>query len=787
MKTTLMTLITAFLAFSAAAVEYPMHARVSFDQGNTMVKGAEDAEWSQAPNNTLILPGDVLWSDVGGMTELEFAGGSFVRQADGSKAELVTLPPSGAIKAWNGSFYVHRLDRSTGEFLLETPVGTVQVDKDTAVRVDVEQDGASTVSVRWGAATVLTSHGGGTLVRGGERTWIDPGLLPSSPMPFDMNVQDDFDVWNATRVKLLTGSGKTIPKTVNIHTTNLGYSDLSSTGEWFYVDDRPYWRPTVVTNYVPYRQGHWSYVHGAGHVWVGNHPFSYVTSHYGRWQHHSMHGWMWSYDPVWSPAWVATVRCGDYYVWTPVDYYNRPVMVRQSAYFSLGGVRFGIATSTFVPVRQVYFGASYVSPCSPTIVSYVHRRPTQVNIWNINIGSRNHVRVPYSGELAGRVRNYAPRRHIRGPQRQNATVLAASVRVGKLEGNAGRSRFSTVQRRELRDRRTTANATRRSAATSRQVALRGKDTSYARAVRSNTDLARATQGRATTSSSRRGATTTTATASRGRSAPSGTTRVSREVDTGRTHVRKPAPTRSQPRVATVDMDRTPSKPAPSQRGTSRMAPANPRTAPPSTRTARTQPRTTSTRSSAPRTVSNPSRSTSSRTVSSPSRPASTPTRNRQMSIPAPRRYSATSTMPRPSASMRTSTPSRSQMTTPSRKPAPAPSMRQTRVSTPSASPTPRSVSLPSRSTQRSVSAPSRSSSRASSGGYSSPAPRASSARSQAPSRSSSRSSVAAPRSTSSSRSSSSSSSRAASPSPSRSRSAAPASSSRGSSSRRSGR
>ena len=74
-----------------AAGEHVMHARVSFDEGGGLVKGLEDSDWSHATVNTLVLPGDTLWVDMGGTLELEMAGGSILRMADGSKCEVTSL------------------------------------------------------------------------------------------------------------------------------------------------------------------------------------------------------------------------------------------------------------------------------------------------------------------------------------------------------------------------------------------------------------------------------------------------------------------------------------------------------------------------------------------------------------------------------------------------------------------------------------------------------------------------------------------------------------------------
>lgn len=183
----------------AESTDDAMYARVSFGSGGAMVKGFGDADWSYASVNTLILPGDTLWVDKTGTLEVEMSGGTFLRLADGSKAEVVAAPPEAAIRGWIGAFYVQRVRRSTGAMVFQTPVCSVEADQDTQARFDILSTGATTVSVRWGQATVRGDTGQPVLLQTGQRSYIDPGYLPSDPVPFDRAEEDAFDAWNRER------------------------------------------------------------------------------------------------------------------------------------------------------------------------------------------------------------------------------------------------------------------------------------------------------------------------------------------------------------------------------------------------------------------------------------------------------------------------------------------------------------------------------------------------------------------------------------------------------------
>lgn len=435
----------ALLAFCApsAVAENLLHARVSFDSGGAMIRGTADADWSYATVNTLVLPGDTLWVDKKGTLEVEMSGGTFLRMADGSKAEVVALPPSMLVKGWVGAFYVQRISRSTGEVTFETPVCKVSVQRDSHVRVDVISSGATTVTVRWGRATVWAEGGESTVLAIGQRCYCDPGYLPSEPRPFNRNDEDAFDEWNRERARLLATGSDNVPDPVIVKSEPIGFADLNSYGEWIYEDSVHYWRPTFVVDYIPYRAGHWSFVPGCGYVWVGDYPFCYVTSHYGRWRHHPRYGWLWTYRDTWGPAWVASVRYGPNFVWCPLDPWGYPV-VTTTDYFYVGGLRFGVYASTYCPVDSLFMGPCFVNPCVPSIFYNVPRN--EINIWNIYIGGYDHHhRIPYRDNNI-RVRDYSPRRVIRGFDGSELGKATSRARVAALEVFEGGRSYSAPGR-----------------------------------------------------------------------------------------------------------------------------------------------------------------------------------------------------------------------------------------------------------------------------------------------------------------------------------------------------
>lgn len=471
--------MAAFLAVWTAsgtgtAQEYQMHARVSFDSGGILLKASGADEWTQGTVNTLVTPGDTLWVDREGSTELELADLNFLRLADGSKADIVALPPSANIRGWVGSFYVQRLGRSRGTLQFTTPACAVDISPDSLVRVDIDEAGASVVTVRSGFVRVTTSSGGDTTAADGQRVWVDPGMLPSDPMLFDRTLGDAFDQWNTERVSLLEGGMKTIPTAVPVTGAVIGAADLGSYGEWVYVDRRPYWRPTVVVDYVPYRTGYWNHMPVYGHVWVEPYPFAYVTSHYGRWSFNAGYGWLWNYDPVWAPAWASTVYVRDTFMWAPMDYYGRPVMVAGAATFGVGGFTFCLASTSYMTGTYLSTGYAPVYGVSPVFANrFTGISAREVNIWNINInnnyyggghggggGSRPVVRPQHRPEDTGtlRVRDYAPQRSIRGVPAEGGKGAGLNDRARTLEAGLRRDQFAAKPAAGLRNERSKAPA-----------------------------------------------------------------------------------------------------------------------------------------------------------------------------------------------------------------------------------------------------------------------------------------------------------------------------------------
>lgn len=96
------------------------------------------------------------------------------------------------------------------------------------------------------------------------------------------------------------------------------FDDLSYYGQWYWID--PYgwtWRPTVVSQWQPFTQGHWVWTE-YGWMWADYDPWGWATTHYGYWATDFTLGWIWIPGYTWSPVQCNWILYDDYICWSPV-------------------------------------------------------------------------------------------------------------------------------------------------------------------------------------------------------------------------------------------------------------------------------------------------------------------------------------------------------------------------------------------------------------------------------------------------------------------------------------
>ncbi|MFN3648324.1 MAG: DUF6600 domain-containing protein [Armatimonadota bacterium] len=350
--------ILAGLLFGArpAAADPYASARLSDARGNVSVRGAEETEITYVERNAVLREGDTLWTDRSGNAEIELESGTWVRLSEDTKLELQRLPPSTELRVWTGSVYVDVSDRALTATRLITPVGDVDVEPESVVRIDLSRDESARVSVLHGRARVAPVDGSPVGLQTGERTYLEWGRGVERPSPFSRDELDGFDRYHRERVDYYID--RPVPR--ELERDILGARDLNDYGTWVVVDHVRYYRPTCPPDWRPYSTGYWSYVPSFGYSWVDYSPWGYATSHYGRWRYMPSHGWLWAPGYVWGPSYVYWSNYGSYCGWAPLDPWGRPAYYGPGNFTSFNFI-IDFRSWTFCPRDRFYYGRHHRS------------------------------------------------------------------------------------------------------------------------------------------------------------------------------------------------------------------------------------------------------------------------------------------------------------------------------------------------------------------------------------------------------------------------------------------
>lgn len=422
-------------AQQAPAVSDAGVARLSVMQGDVSSQRGTNGDWAAAAVNEPLLEGDSIATAAGARGEVQLDFADRLRLDANSQATLAALTRS-QIKVQVGQGLVDYVVVANGEAGVEvdTPNLAVRPQGAGVIRIQVNSESESLVTVRRGSAEVSTPQGSTTLASG--QTITVEGTDTPEYQISDAAPLDGFDQWNQERDRTLEAAASW--SHTNRYYTGAG--DLDGYGRWVFVPGYgQVWQPAVGPAWTPYSVGRWVWEPGWGWTWVSSEAWGWAPYHYGRWFYYQT-GWVWwpgpvavtpMYRPVWSPAYVAFVglRAGGVSVgvgfgsvgWVPVgpgDVY-RP-------WWGAGvrvGVGFGVAS-----VRVV-------EPLAPVVVG----RVVYTNVTRIGVDphiTRAVVSVP-AGQF-GRgvvVRERVSVTEIRRAQVMNGRLpmehTAASLRVSE--------------------------------------------------------------------------------------------------------------------------------------------------------------------------------------------------------------------------------------------------------------------------------------------------------------------------------------------------------------------
>ena len=352
-------------------------ARLSFITGDVSFAPSGEDSWSEASLNRPLITGDRLLTDEGARIALDIGGSGEIRVAGDSGFNFLRLDDQGTQIELSKGTLNWRVDAS-GEDQnneIDTPTLAFVITQPGAYRVDVEEDGATTISLLSGAGTVY-GQGGASYPLSGRQSWriTDPGLQDVAGMPLAST--DKFDRWCNERDDRQQRS----TSAQYVSSDVIGSGDLDTYGDWDRADDYgPVWYPrTVAVGWAPYRYGHWGWIAPWGWTWIDDAPWGFAPFHYGRW-----------------------VYVHERWGWTPGPRRERPVYCPALVAF-VGGHGWSVGVSSGAPIGWVPLGPRDV------YVPWYHgsrRYFTNVNVSNTTIINRTQVTNVYSNVQVNHINN----------------------------------------------------------------------------------------------------------------------------------------------------------------------------------------------------------------------------------------------------------------------------------------------------------------------------------------------------------------------------------------------
>lgn len=303
---------------------------------------SQDGESNEATIHQPILPGDRVSVARSSRLEAVLADGSLLRLDAGAEVVFESIEGNYGdsarqtrlrLVAGTLQLVVERVEGQRELPRIDTANATVHIQQPGRYLVVAEASDWTQVIVREGYAEVATERGS-LVVRDEEQAQIEGDRRPRAAIE------------QASELSSLERWGESLEEDAR-HASiedvddslRYGSSSMYGRGNWVQVSGhRRAWRPTVDSDWRPYREGFWRYTPG-GYTWVSTEPWGWVPYHYGTWDYVPGHGWVWFPDRGFAPAWVYWYWGPDYVGWCPTGYYSRHYQDRygQRAHFGVHG------------------------------------------------------------------------------------------------------------------------------------------------------------------------------------------------------------------------------------------------------------------------------------------------------------------------------------------------------------------------------------------------------------------------------------------------------------------
>ncbi len=316
----------AFLASVAfAGDDVTSLSYISYLERYATIRPAHGEESLDAVVNMPVLAGDRLDTSRGARVEVQLADGSTVWVDQFSTLDFDALAfsrddssPRTVLFLVEGTAVVEIPATTVGDGTMrfDSPAGTMYLNRPGLYRLEL--NGNQIRLQAFSGFAELPVGVGSAILRGGEEATIDgSGELQKASLS---DQTDDF--WNWVQERRHPSPGSRTAQVVD--TRNAGRAAvLDGYGDWVYVSSFSswMWRPRVSVGWVPYSYGRW-YWTPVGWSWISYEPWGWYPFHYGSWYLDGSFGWVWGWDPVWSPAWVYWMYSPGYVGWCPRGYYD---------------------------------------------------------------------------------------------------------------------------------------------------------------------------------------------------------------------------------------------------------------------------------------------------------------------------------------------------------------------------------------------------------------------------------------------------------------------------------
>lgn len=339
--------------------------RMGIVEGDVQIYTAEAGDWVPAAVNTPLTQGDRVWVPEGGRSELQFRDGFFIRLDEFTSFDLLSLKDTSyEFSANDGRTYINNLSSGRNQLRITTPVSSVTLNDAAKVMIDVEENGATEISVLDGYAYAETGNDR-IGIPSGRALRIGEDLRTES---FPLTSPDEWEDWNQDldqKISEADESSRYLPEELKPYSY-----DLDSNGRWLYDNSYGYvWTPSVSVslNWAPYHDGRWVWI-GGNYVWISSERWGWAPYHYGRWIF-LRHGWCWVPPRrgavYWGPGYVGWVHTPTHVSWVPLapgeTYYGY-------GNYGPGSVNLNVATN-----RSFSTNRHYINRNARNAVKVMHR------------------------------------------------------------------------------------------------------------------------------------------------------------------------------------------------------------------------------------------------------------------------------------------------------------------------------------------------------------------------------------------------------------------------------